>query len=302
MSTPFSGTFDGCGYTISNYTLRSGVSCGLWSYNSGTISNLKISNFNITIKSNVYGSYLGSLVGYNSGIIRNCCITDSNIEVRETLIGNSACAAGGLVGRNKGQIISSYSEANVTVKAYVNRSTGVNGGGDYYAYAYSSAGGIAANNGGTIENCYSTGIVYASSTSIINNYSSSLVEATEAYSGGLAGANKAGYVPNSDYTYGTILNSFSVSTVTASSTTNRNYVGAITGVNYGGTDCVINTYKIATTGTGLTTTLSNLKNEEYLKNTIGFGKYVSIADLQINPNNVWIFVEGEFPKLYWQVD
>ena len=88
----FSGTFDGNGYVIDNLHMnRPGMSnCGLFSWLRGTVCNLRLSNVNITVLSDV-GPLVGS-IGPNTHI-RNC-------HADGVVNGNSWM--GGLVGSSNG--------------------------------------------------------------------------------------------------------------------------------------------------------------------------------------------------------
>jgi len=103
LSTPFTGSFDGLGYTISNLTINQPTSnhIGLFGGNAGTISNVGLVGTSVTGNSNV-----GGLVGTNtSGSIINCYATGS-------VTGSSY--VGGLVGYNGGGISNTYSTGTVS--------------------------------------------------------------------------------------------------------------------------------------------------------------------------------------------
>ena len=204
----FEGFFDGKGYTISGLKIsgRSEEYTGLFGINKGEIRNLTVSgtveavsNAGILAGENkgtienckVYGTVIsrgnhGGLAGNmeNSGIIKRCGSSVS-VSGNENGSGN----AGGLLGRNYGQILESYATGNVTKGSYSGGLVGYNGGSIENSYARgnvtgNTAGGLTGHcYYGKITNCYSTG------------------KANEGNGGGLTGQN-----------YGTITASYYCST------------------------------------------------------------------------------------------
>ncbi len=144
QSTPFSGTFEGNGNTISNYTVDADTGMrALFAHASGaTIRNLKMSNVNVSTKSNTRAAALIARAD-------NGCVV-SNVEV---LSGNISGA-----GENGG--IVAISAARITISDCVNRAQinspgnggGTNGGILGYAYAGKTS----------ILNCINRGDVYGS--------------------------------------------------------------------------------------------------------------------------------------------
>jgi hypothetical protein len=136
VATNFSGTYNGDGHTITGLFINRNATDyqGLFGRNVGTISNLGVTNVNIT---GLYGT--GGLVGINYGAISNSYCTGS-------VTGDMA--TGGLVGANftPATIRKSYSNASVT-----------GGSSDY--------GGLVGQHrdGALIADCYSTGNVTRSS-------------------------------------------------------------------------------------------------------------------------------------------
>ena len=177
QDSPFTGTFNGNNYTISNLTINVPTSSyvGLFGYASGNISNLNLTNINIT------GSqYVGGLIGYfNAAILSGCSasgtisstIIESNPTYLPSYVGGlvgylagdgtgiiSKCYSsgnvigsaenhGGLVGyKDAGTIINnSYSNANVT--SYQNADYGTIGGLVGYGFY------------GSIDECFATGLI-----------------------------------------------------------------------------------------------------------------------------------------------
>ena len=300
----FYGTFNGNGYTVSNFKITTGRRyVGLFGYNKGVIKNLGVENFTVKVS---YGStvYAGGLVGYNSGDITNSYATG---DVSATSSGSYAYA-GGLVGYNSGgSILNCYATGKVSAtsdaayrSAYAGGLVGENDGGsitnsyatgDVSASSGSSAnayaGGLVGDNyAGSILNSYATGDVSATSSSTSTNYS--------AYAGGLVGYN---YVSS-------ILNSYATGDVsaTSSSTSSTNYsvyAGGLVGRNTGSsiTNCYrysgqtfyrkedSDTYFTASNTEGTEEDLTTLQSVSFHTSTLGWDE------------SVWNFVDVAFPTL-----
>ena len=127
--TPFTGSFDGQGYTISNlYINRSSEShIGLFGY-----AGIGASITNLTLWNDVNGNeYVGGLTGRNMGTLNNCYAIGN--------VTGDGKHIGGLVGWNSGTLERCYGKIDVT-------------GGDI-------VGGLVGCNLGRIKNCYATGNV-----------------------------------------------------------------------------------------------------------------------------------------------
>ena len=206
VTTPFTGSFDGLGHTISNLTSNSdyAVNIGLFGWigatgiarnigfvgasvyanaNAGALAGSnygRISNsYSVTGGIIAGGSSAGGLVGFNgtSGLISNSYTTGSV---------DSEQSGGGVVGQNYGTVTNSHSSATMS-------------GGD-------STGGLVGSNYGTISRSYATGNVQG-------GYGVSL--------GGLVGNNTG---------TGSITNSYATGTVAGST---ENNVGGLVGTNAG---------------------------------------------------------------------
>ena len=288
----FYGTFDGNGYTVSNFKITTGRKyVGLFGYNKGVIQNLGVENFTVNIS---YGGnvYAGGLVGYNSGSILNSYATG---DVSAT---SYNAYAGGLVGHNyRGSITNSYATGNVSATSTS-------------AYAY--AGGLVGYNSGDILNSYAAGDVSATSTSssayagglvgynsgdITNSYATGEVSATStdfsAYAGGLVGYN-VGSITNS-YATGDVS---ATTTSTATSSSSSADAGGLVGYNDGGiTNCYrysgqtfyrksgSTTYSTASNTLGTEEDLTTLRSVSFHTSTLGWDE------------SVWNFAEGAFPTL-----
>ena len=156
-ATPFKGTFDGNGNTITFSLSVSGIESadpakpyGLFGANSGTIQNLGVAG-SVTIDSDGYDVYFGSIAGYNlaGGVITDCF---SSCDVSLTIDGyNLNPYVGGIVGQNVGTLKNSYAVGDVMVTVP--------------GAAY--AGGIVGYNNKTIFNCYAAGNVNVTNESFV---------------------------------------------------------------------------------------------------------------------------------------
>lgn len=164
-ATPFTGTFDGLGHTITDlYINRTGINyVSLFGYADipAVIKNTGMVNVNIAGY-----AYVGGLVGRNRGTITNSYSTGAVAGFGQV---------GGLVGNNYSlsTITNSYSTSTVTFSG-----TGINPG--YF-------GGLVGWNLGSINNSYSTGTVSGGAAYYVgglvgHNYSFSYI--TNSYSTG----------------------------------------------------------------------------------------------------------------------
>lgn len=144
-SSAFTGTFDGKGYTIKNYTVAdrkdgeytyintSTQYYGIFGYigTTGVVKNLKIENATVHIaRKNTMSSsqtlYYGILAGYNSGTIENVEVISSNVYLKSTNRTEKLLTIGGLVGLNtaKGTIDNVSVEANISVVGVIDATVG----------------------------------------------------------------------------------------------------------------------------------------------------------------------------------
>ncbi|TCT07117.1 beta strand repeat-containing protein [Paralcaligenes ureilyticus] len=186
FATPFTGTFDGLGHTISSVTIKSAAAdVGLFGYAGddapsapSTIRNIGLLGGSVIGTAN--NSNVGSLAGSNDGTISRAYATSNVSGVGD---GN---AVGGLVGSNCycGTITLSYATGTVTgdTNSFTGGLVGVNAGSVTQAYATgavvagtgAAAGGLVGDNKATITQSYATGAVTVGASG---------------YAGGLAGAN-----------------------------------------------------------------------------------------------------------------
>ena len=228
---PFSGTFDGGGYTISNITFsdntRNGV--GLFGYVIGSSSDNAVLK-NIVLKDvNIIGEdFVGGLVGF----MTLSSISDSSAAANVTGISN----VGGLVGYSSSCTISNSSATGDVF-------------GDYLVGGFA---GFLTNS--PVSDCYAAGNVVGSSdsvggfvgrlvkTSVSNSYATGNVAGSNDSVGGFVGfmydcsvsdSYAAGNVKGADYAGGFVgaLSQSSVSkTYAAGDVEGNKYVGGFAGV------------------------------------------------------------------------
>ncbi|MGB4558828.1 MAG: YDG domain-containing protein, partial [Burkholderiaceae bacterium] len=130
-SSPFNGTFDGLGHTISGLTIKrpTTTSVGLFASlsSAAVVRNVGLVGGSVTGADSV-----GALVGANEGTVSNSYATG---------VVTGSTNVGGLVGNNTGAVNTSYYA--------LAKVTGSN-----------NVGGLVGQNGGTLSNTYSTGVVY----------------------------------------------------------------------------------------------------------------------------------------------
>lgn len=149
VDAPFSGTFDGQGYTIYNYCFSENDYMGLFGYNTGTIKNVIVKNLDINMNQSFNNNsllYVGAIAGCNEGTIANCVVMDSSISI--TVPYNdwksvTVHKTGLITGLNKGLV------KNCFVSGTVNTSNK-----NLKVKEYPRSGGVTGENAGTIENCF----------------------------------------------------------------------------------------------------------------------------------------------------
>jgi hypothetical protein len=103
---PFSGIFDGQGYTISNLNLTSSqIFVGFFSHNIGQIKNLEFENILIDVTGKIDSSItVGTLIAVNEGSIKNILVSSGIIKVKSRF-GNGG-SVGGVIGESNGSNLS----------------------------------------------------------------------------------------------------------------------------------------------------------------------------------------------------
>ena len=210
----FNGTFNGSGHTITGLNINTASSnanggyYGLFGYvtSGGTIQNLHVSGMMDFDDTSSSSPSAGGIAGYTSGTIENC---SASVSIDGKGSGDWV-NAGGIAGNTSGTIENCSASVSIDVKG---SGDWVNAGGivghlgssgiikNCYSYisgnslgAQSSsnsgtsiyAGGIAGRiDDGTVQNCYTTGNVYA------NHY-----DGGPSYAGGITGSVTGGTIQN----------------------------------------------------------------------------------------------------------
>lgn len=179
----FNGTFDGKGFTISNFKITNTYQAsGLFGSNAGIIKNLNVTNFkistNYTTNSKETAAFAGGIVAYNKGEIIDC-FANGNVILVSSYISYAGILAG-------------YNIAQSKIE-----NCGAIGGVSSRSSRMPSAGGLVGYNSGTIGNCYVDSAVMTTT-----NY-------------GISVSNCGGFVGNNA---GTIDNGFSMSSLVATAT------------------------------------------------------------------------------------
>ncbi len=273
----FYGTFNGNGYTVSNFKITTGRRyVGLFGYNKGVIKNLGVENFTVNVSYYSDDVYAGGLVGRNAGGDITNSYATGNVSATSS---NSKAYAGGLVGYNyRGSITNSYATGNVSAtstsssSAYAGGLVGYNSGDILNSYAAGNvsassgddayAGGLVGYNGGSITNSYATGNVSATSTS------TSTSTRFYAYAGGLVGYNS-----------GSILNSYATGEVSATSSNSKAYVGGLVGYNISsGGSGITNSYATGNVSATSTSTSTSTRSYAYAGGLVGYNGGGSITN------------------------
>ncbi|WFN35648.1 PEGA domain-containing protein [Methanogenium sp. S4BF] len=276
-ATPFIGTFDGQGYTISNFELSiNNDNIGLFGCvgSGGEITCLGVE----TNANGVRGSnYVGVVVGDNRGSVTNCYATGA-----ATATGGDA---GGLIGLNYGSVTNCSAAGNAT------------------AFKYDAGGLVGWNDHGSVTNCYATGnatseydagglVGWNDYGSITNCYATGKATATGSDAGGLVGWN----VDSS------ITNCYATGIATAPS-----YAGGLVGYNWDSsvTNCYRYTGGPSATGI-LITDITKFKDYVFLTGTSpdnGLKWSTGIISTDADSSKIWraFSDKSEYPLFQWQV-
>ena len=160
-SQPFTGSFDGQGYTITNLTINGSGNLyqGLFGYIQSYIQSCEIKNIGLVGGSVTGGTYVGGVIGYNgSGTVTNCYTTGD--------VTGTSSVVGGVIGyNNSGTVTNCYATGNITGTTEVGGVVGNNPGTVTNCYATGNItgtyyiGGVVGDNSGTVQNCYATGSI-----------------------------------------------------------------------------------------------------------------------------------------------
>jgi len=239
-SGAFKGIFDGDGKTLKNFNISSGDSAGIFSFNKGIITKLKIKNASI----NVSTKNSGIISGYNwgvsetKGLIGDCELDGVNISV--DINGSDNCGA--VAGRNYGGKIINCIVSNVEIDAaYSGGIVGVNNNWDGQT---AEIAGCNVDNADIKGNIYCGGLAGTNLGDIkYSPFNSGIVKTQNEYCGGIAGlmtggtiegCSSAGTVEGTNYVGG-IVGSVLITRNGDHSIANCNYKGkSISGQNYVG--------------------------------------------------------------------
>ena len=182
--SPFTGTLDGNGFSISDLTTSGPLYGGLFGFigSSGVVENLTLSNLssNTSLGADYNGSsyypsaYAGSLAAINAGTI-------SSVSANGTVAANGSGSVnftplfvGGLVGQNQGTINSSNAAVSVSGAASNFMNVGGLVGNNVGAITASTAAGNVTTNGGGNNNAqYTVGGLVGSNSGDITRSSAS---------------------------------------------------------------------------------------------------------------------------------
>lgn len=235
---PFIGVFDGNSFSILNLNITNKAIAGLFAYSAGQIMNLSLNNINFNIYIEGRSIISGGIVANNSGEIVNCYVDGQIIAIADNASATDSCGAtvGGIVGNNSEGAKISYCYSTISID--------ITAGGRANSYG----GGLIGEGNGSIDHCYTTGVIevnspYVSSSSvaggligsfsgeIINCYSTSTV-----YSYGYYASSYAGGLVGRMFSSGSVVNCYATGNVTATSE-NTYYsksccAGGLVGYNY----------------------------------------------------------------------
>ncbi len=177
---PFVGNFSGGGHTISNFKITDGslMWVGLFGTITGSVSDLSVEDFTISLTPEVYTVYAGGIAGQmNGGHLVNCSV-EGTIEILETSY-SPGVIVGGMVGYYFGgsRVSHCYSACDITVERGGNTRLGglIGSGGanveladcavvaditvDFWSKVW--VGGLLGQNSlfTTVKQCTATGVI-----------------------------------------------------------------------------------------------------------------------------------------------
>lgn len=266
---------------MKNFNISSGDSAGIFSFNKGNITNLKIKNASI----NVSTKNSGIISGYNwgvsetKGLIGDCELDGVIISFK--IYGSESCGA--IAGQNYGGKITNCTVTNVTINAaYSGGIVGVNNNWDGQT---AEIAGCNVDNASIEGNIYCGGIAGTNLGDIkYSPFNSGKVKTDNQYCGGIAGLMKggtingctsAGTVEGTDYVGG-IVGSVLITRNGDHSIANCNYKGkSISGQNYvGGLIGSIGFYEDFGNNVSLTIDGCSTEGDVYVEGTSNVGGLV----------------------------
>ncbi len=231
----FSGTLDGLGYKLFNFTLKINAQLnnfGLFATNSGTIRNLNVEQVICSVTTNPANSgeedNIGVLVGVNKGFVIKCNVSSPSFTVT-TNFGRShfeyKINIGGLAGKNQGSLTNCQANITFTALLYPYNSEGYHH--HYSVNLYTHIGGLVGVNSGSVV-CGSsissftvTGNAHGATNNTANNY---------VYLGGLVGISDNGKSIEKSFATATVNSTIKYDGNLASG---RSYTGGFIGINNG---------------------------------------------------------------------
>ena len=295
-TTPFTGSLDGAGYTVSGMWIQRITTGNLGLFgvvNNGTIENLGVSTSNINGST---GTYIGGLVGRisASGVISNCWVTGTGTISGSSYIGG---IAGGIDGGSS--VTGCYASVKMSGSNSIGGLVGLvgtgadNNGNITNCYATGSVTGGGSNIGGlvgqiytgNITNCYATGAVSGtgpSSNDVVGGILGRITNATTSIT------NCVALNPSVTAAYGTDVGRVLGRTDASSATRSNNWaLSNMTITVNGGTP----KSPLANTGNGLdgadVSSANSTSTSWWTSASLGPGW----------DSAIWNFAEGELPKL-----
>ena len=210
-SLPFRGSYDGGGNVISNLKITGNDNYrglfGKVNAAGSLIRNVRLSGVSIS-----GSTYVGGVVGMlEGGTVQNCCVWGGYIT--------AISYAGGIVGIN--------ASSAVVQNCYVSGPISITSTTDL-----SSAGGVAGENWGTVQNCYATAKVSSNAAGGVVGFNNGLIAYCYA-TGAVVGANPypgAGGVAGMNSSWGKIRNCIALNRSVLASGSG---IGRVVGENYG---------------------------------------------------------------------
>jgi PKD repeat protein len=277
-SIPFNGSFDGQGYTISDFTMNKSDSSnvGLFGY-LGADAEINDLRTEAGAEGVIGDTYVGILTGVSEGTITSCSAT-GNVTAGDSW-------AGGLVGLNLGSITGSFATGNASV-------------------AKNYAGGLAGDTKGTITNCYATGDVSGNLAGGLVGRGVDGATITNCYATGDASSkiNAGGLVGGIGASGCTITNCYAIGEANAFVTNAGGLVGTFD------TGTIVNCYRYTGGMSELGTLISDIslfKDYDFLTGTDdgnGLGWSADIISTDADSSKIWrVFADkSSYPIFQWQ--
>ena len=258
-------------YDIESITLE-GVIDNFSSLSSISINNNSIDSSNFSI--NVDSSARNLSILYKLNMIEDIKITNLKYKVKYKLGISSGIASEA----------SNTNILNTINKAYV------------YGYNYSSGIVSLGREKININNSYNTGsinskMIASGIISYLNNASGLISNTYNA--GEISAENSSGIIGNINNT-----NNFSIKNTF--NATDSYFILNILSSSISITNSYSSSNKYALSGnyTGKITYTSNLKNKNFLINTLGFSEFTDLDNIKNNTNSVWVYEDDSYPILY----